>query len=70
MVSRDQTSGFAAKLRLHRLRLGLTQYQIPGFSRVAIACYEAGLRMPLPSGLQRLARALGVRTDDLRDEVN
>lgn len=62
---------FAARLRGLRERAGLTVQglaEAAGVTRQAVHNYEAGDRRPTWGAVQALAAALGVTTDEFRDE--
>jgi transcriptional regulator with XRE-family HTH domain len=71
-----QSAGFGTRLMYHRQRLGLTQAELArralGFltsgrslDRASISRYEAGANLPRREVLDALAKALGVKVDDL-----
>ena len=64
---------FAANLRRHRTRAGLSQERLArecGLHRTEISLLERGGREPRLSTIVRLARALGVRPAALLDDVD
>ena len=62
---------FKDKVKEHRGRLGLSQKQLAekaGIGFRTIVTYESGERFPQPAQLYKLARALEVSTEYLRDD--
>lgn len=62
---------FKDKVKEHRGRLGLSQKQLAekaGIGFRTLVTYEAGERFPQSAQLYKLARALGVSTEYLKDD--
>lgn len=62
---------FKDKVRECRGKLGLSQKELAEHSGIGyrtITSYESGQRFPQPAQLYKLAKALGVSTDYLRDD--
>ncbi|HCA34404.1 MAG TPA: XRE family transcriptional regulator, partial [Lachnospiraceae bacterium] len=62
---------FKDKIRECRGKLGLSQKELAersGIGYRTITSYESGQRFPQPAQLYKLAKALGVSTDYLRDD--
>jgi transcriptional regulator with XRE-family HTH domain len=63
---------FGERLRRLRARVALTQAELARKARVdpaTIARLELGMNAPRPTTIRRLARALGVRPQDLVEAV-
>ncbi|MCL5115726.1 MAG: helix-turn-helix transcriptional regulator [Firmicutes bacterium] len=57
------------RIRRRRKELHLTQDEVPGFSRSAIAMYESGRRVPPRKKLEDLSRSLAIPLEELSDAL-
>ncbi|WP_435012986.1 helix-turn-helix domain-containing protein [Xanthomonas arboricola] len=70
MEYQAQHAEFAARLRNARESAGLTQREVAalvGVNHSQVSRYEAGVAMPRPGVLKRLANGIGVPLEQLRD---